>query len=211
MRKTMFAVLLIACAFLVSFASIRSQGREHPKQAQEYPKLKELAETWVPFSATMRFSGEGVVPSEGRFWRFSDGSTRSETYAAKDMAITINNVAARRVYSCTGASGWVSHPLELPADGLHPLVLLATPGVRELPEKWEGLTVYAVTDAEGTERVIAPAINGFVVRRTGSKGPNVEVTDIVIGEPGVALTPPEGAPVVEKHDVRRMGAFPLAR
>lgn len=153
--------------------------------------------------------GPGVGPSTGRFYRSSDGSTRSETRTLADLAIGIVNVAAGRFYSYSRGTGWVSRPLELPSERLRPRRPPASPFLERVPEPWEGLEVWRLQDGSGAVLLIAPALNAFTVRREGGKGPSFEFTNIAIGEPAVALGPPASATVRESEEPMRVGLFPV--
>lgn len=176
---------------------------------RERQPLPGLPDSWVPFSADFRVFGPGVGPSTGRFYRSSDGSTRSETRALADLAIGIVNVAARRFYSYSRGSGWVSQPLELSPEGMRPRTLPESPFLERVPEPWEGLEVWRLQDASGAVRLIAPALNAFTVRREGGMGPSFEFTNIAIGEPDVAFVPPASATVRESDEPMRAGFFPV--
>jgi hypothetical protein len=202
MRRILLVVFAVAAPLVVAFVGLSAVTPSDQR-------LPGLPTEWVPFSADLRLFGDGIPESHGRFHRYSDGSTRSDTRVGRDVATTINNVTLGRAYSYTGASGWVAYPLETPQGGLHPTVVLATPDLQRLSQAWEGLVVFAHRDASGAERWVAPALNGFAVRRLARTGLNYELTNIVLGEPGEPLDPPDGSVVKEEATVRRMGAFPL--
>ena len=80
--------------------------------------------------------------------------------------------------------------------------------LRRLEDLWEGFTVYESANARGERRWIAPALNGFTVRRIANTGPSFELTHIVLGDPTVPVLPPADAQVTEGTEPQRMGSFP---
>jgi hypothetical protein len=179
------------------------------RAGQPWQPLPGVPESWVPFSADFRVFGPGINTATGRFYRFSDGSTRSETRTLADLAIGIVNVGLGRFYSYSRGTGWVSQPLELPPEGLKPRLPLASEAFERVSEPWEGLEVWRLVDRTGAAFLIAPALNAFTVRREAGQGPSFEFTNIVIGEPQASLLPPMSATVRERDEPMRVGRFPL--
>jgi hypothetical protein len=163
---------------------------------------------WIPFSAWVRsvVTTDGVqrVGMQGRYYRRSDGSTRSETGPENGpiRVIDIKNIAAKRAYLFRNGR-WQSNPMQLRDGGYRPRKQRVDMlGLERHAEAISGFLVYKYTDAGGVVSFQAPDLNFFKLR-TSYQETTQEFYDIQPGEqPDHLFEPPQGADVEEKPEVR---------
>jgi hypothetical protein len=118
---------------------------------------------WVPFSADVRNVKVSGAVSVGRFYRGSDGSTRSEAGASFDdiTVIAIKNIRTSSFWVWNQQRGyWRSQPMDIPPDGWRPVPTRAnifTP----VAEKIEGFEVLRRGNSDGSFELVAPQLNLF--------------------------------------------------
>ena len=163
---------------------------------------------WVPFTAHMRKSvaANGVqdVKVQGRYYRRSDGSTRSESGMVNGpiKVIDIKNIAQNRFYLFENER-WQSYPMLLPAEGFRPLQRREDmKGLERHSEAVSSFLVYKHTDRGGVVSMKAPDLNFFALR-TSFKETTQEFYDVQLGEqPDDLFEPPVGAEVEQRTEFR---------
>lgn len=152
-----------------------------------------------------RFAG---LKTLGRFARYSDGSTRLESWDADDPSvkvISINNVADRKVYVYSPVVGWVSYPMVLPPNGYTPpKYRREVKNVTLRSERFQGFEVYQVIGVAGDKWYRAPALNFFpLYEETAKDGQRKTFSNIQIREQNhVLFELPAGVTVTEKTEPR---------
>lgn len=118
-------VTILLVGPLVGFGALYVSDRlsaqqSTPAKAREYV---EQPETWTPFSADLRrVNAMNGAVHVGRFYRSSDGSTRSETGPSLEQinSIGIKNIGDVAFYSWNDKFGWMQQPMTLPPEGWQP-------------------------------------------------------------------------------------------
>jgi hypothetical protein len=161
----------------------------------------------VPFSADSerRIGGKDVVV-DGRFWRASDGSTRTESWVRgiNDVIIVIKNVTTNRYFEKLGnARAWCSHPMALPSRGYLPLKRRTSmPGLSAVATPVEGFEVFRYsggTPRSTTTELQSPALNFFALVVQDFTGTHLRHFNIRLGEQEPALFMPPPDATVEEH------------
>lgn len=119
--------------------------------------------SWVAFEADVTVTDLGQGTLFQRFYRASDGSTRTEAYSPDktQVVITIHNAQTRRVYVKGPSGGWASM-----ADVQPPLVTqpaFRTDWVGTTPESVAGLEAYRLAKT-GSTAWLARDLNYFEIR-----------------------------------------------
>jgi hypothetical protein len=120
--------------------------------------------SWVPFSAELRDVREDGAVTVGRFYRASDGSTRSETGPSLDniRVVGINAISNATFYLWHADRGWTAQPMQLPPFGWNPTPTIFNSQMTGVTDKVEGFTVIRMV-VGGNDRVafVAPELNLF--------------------------------------------------
>ncbi|MGE0123564.1 MAG: hypothetical protein AB7U25_11550 [Vicinamibacterales bacterium] len=172
-----------------------------PGQTREY--VQQPSE-WVPFSAHIRRvnAADGFV-SVGRFYRSSNGSTRSDTGPSLDQidTIGIKNIDRVAFYLWSIKLGWSQQPMSLPPDGWTPGLIVFNDAMTRVPERVEGFELIR-HDAPPFTVFRAPQLNMFDVMRLIPCQFNTALmcgtwfSNFVVGEqPAELFAPPEGQPI----------------
>lgn len=159
---------------------------------------------WVPFSADIRQVGSAGTTAVGRFYRSSDGSTRSETGDSFDAldTVAIKNIKERAFYLHTVDGAWTVQPMDLPPWGWKPMPTRFGNGMTPVPETVEG---FSLIRSESGPVVLyrSPELNLFVLITAVpcETGRAVECgishSNIVLGEqPEEHFQPPAGVRVM---------------
>jgi hypothetical protein len=140
---------------LVGFGSTTAT----PKGARQIPQVIEGPGQWVAFSAEVELRLGTAQPSlNGKFYRASNGSTRTELYEPDGSVnmFSIVNMPEQRLYVYDPRNGWrvsQTDARESPETRFSQVAL-----GEKSPTRWEGLEVYEkVQDGELT--VCAPELN----------------------------------------------------
>jgi hypothetical protein len=207
MKKLVRYVLLLVGPLLILAGVIHARSSS---VSQAHDPVQ-AAEKFVPFSAETQIVTETGAIIVGRFYRRSDGSTRSETGKALDAPSTIfiNNYGSRSSYMWTKGS-WIAYPIGHPVvpRPWHPDEKSLA---RMLPvqESVDGLALLRKNNPgspEGGYELVAPRLNFYaVVVRTCSDTPAPEDKcltnrkfNIQIGEPPSELFEPGEGEAVAK-------------
>ena len=164
---------------------------------------------WVPFSADMKVThADGHEPTIGRFSRARDGSTRLETWSPSVpnlRIIGIKNIPQQTSYIRSLSGKWTSAPMQLPAEGWHPVKWRATrPGITKYPHKLDvevggtanlqapsGLNAVRYVSDRGNISLVVPELNFFpVVTQILASGRRETFWNIDRDEPDPALFEP---------------------
>ncbi len=164
-------------------------------------------ETWVPFAAATLHEAPGRAGGvAGRFFRGSDGSSRSETWsidAPSKSVIEIQNVSESAYYVKILDRQWRKHPMKLPATGYHPLRMrLGTRGLQPSPITVENMQAYRLVGSRLVE-FRAPQLNFFPILVVDPvSGFRNRYFDIAVGEqePGL-FRPPTGVTVENRPEL----------
>jgi hypothetical protein len=198
------------CAVSV-FSQIWISPRTAAQQASQLEFI-EQPQDWVPFSAKVTITSPTGPATIGLFFRDPNGSAREATGPAfTDVrVISITNVAAEMVYIYSSRSGWVSHPMSLPAGSVHPMRYRTTfPGVEKYPNRLalevgqngsltatEGFEACRQFNSQSIFKLLVPALNMFEVVTQRPDGWRQVFSDIKIGEqPADLFEPPPGATI----------------
>lgn len=123
----------------------------------------EQPSTWVAFSADIRRVNAmtGAV-SVGKFYRSSDGSTRSDTGSSLDRidTIGIKNIRLVAFYLWSDKTGWSQQPMTIPPDGWGPGKIVFNERMTRVPERIDGLELIK-HDAPPYTVFRAPQLNMF--------------------------------------------------
>ncbi len=168
--------------------------------AQGQPRVVKLPPTWVPFSSDVVTTQPGYPPSEGRFYRGSDGSERLEIASGPVIYAQIKNIGQRTFYHLKGgADHWTAQPMMLPPEGWLPLPEIAESAqTGRQPERVEGMTAYRQNRLHGWWVVAIPDLNFFDVESHFGDGKTARHFNITIGEPDPSLfVPPPGVKIVQ--------------
>ena len=190
------ALLLLALPVLSVAAVAYRQA-----QSQPVPPVTPIEQptTWVAFEADVRITQPGEPIIVGRFYRSRDGSTHLETGPEGDgkRVISIRNIQRSLHYSRMGSGKWMSRPMRLPAQGWRPIPVKASPKEVKLVERVADQEVYRnVSEADGTIRLRAPALNMYPVVEQDIRGWRKELSNIRLADPPDELfEPPPGVPV----------------
>lgn len=118
---------------------------------------------WVPFSADIRRVNAmtGAV-SVGKFYRSSEGSTRSDTGPSLDRidTIGIKNIRLVAFYLWSDKTGWRQQPMTIPPDGWAPGKIVFNEHMTRVPERIDGLELIK-HDAPPYTVFRAPQLNMF--------------------------------------------------
>lgn len=160
---------------------------------------------WVAFSADRMSTNEATPDSYvyGRYYRRSDGSTRSDAGVKGEsiQSIEIHNMTNSTYYTFFRGS-WESYKMRLPEEGYTPAVprLGKTNFLAKSDEFIQGFdNIYTETQPSGLVRHEAPALNFFALRQT-YQGAKTEYYNVQIAEqPDDLFVPPPGAPI-NAHD-----------
>jgi hypothetical protein len=203
-------------AALVGLASIGFVGAVFVSEvfsARQKPLLDDAlvpAEAWVPLTITFdRLEHDAVIAAYTEY-RFSDGSTRLDRQDGHEAEIT--NHAAKKYFRLHHGD-WQQHPMRPQPNEGKPYRRLARaavheidrfdPRVRAFAEVGVPLTFFEHKAHPDDVSVFCPELNMMEVWNRHSSGGRVferRVTGVVLGEPQVALSPPSGAKVIERHD-----------
>lgn len=141
---------------------------------------------------------------EGQFYRGADGSTREEGVVtfndgarAAERVVGIYNASHRHLYVYRDSRGWMSTEILDDKKSTAPRYRLAQPGLDGLvkeQQRFQGLDVYRFSRDGGQQRLLAPALNFFVVKfEQPSTGYRREYADFRLGEQSADLfVPPPG-------------------
>jgi hypothetical protein len=197
MRKILTAMILITLPLLVAGSVLYARGFRALQPDQHVPSPTE----WIPFRSDFRqVDGSGAV-HVGRFYRRSDGSTRSESGQSlgKWHTILIKNISTATYYTWYEERGWARQPMQLPKWGWRPGKRhFNTPGLTLVPQRVEGFTLLKVEHNGGAYDLQAPELNFFtVVRHWGDTvGSGTTHSNIRVGEqPAELFEPPRDASV----------------
>lgn len=162
----------------------------------------QLPKQWVPFSATIVYTEQGVV-RYGKFYRSFNGSNTTINESSDGLpVITIHNFATRQTFARLGQQGWIAYPLdERQSNSPKPRISASAKKLRQLSTSIADAPVYEFTRSGGVSR-LAAGLNGFPVYLEELDGRTIEFTDIVLGEPpaNVFAPPPDARPVMMKRD-----------
>jgi hypothetical protein len=150
---------------------------------------------WTPFTAdaTKTNAGGAVL---GRFYRWSDGSTRLDSGPSRSdlRSIDIKNVGLERSFTYNEASGWTERPMKLRTGVLAPPRVRARDLADSPRMRFENREAFIRTDPGGIIRVVVPELNFFLVDFILPNGDRTRHDNVRIGEPPVEfLLPPPGA------------------
>jgi hypothetical protein len=162
MRKHILRIGILATLLCLAGAFV--YGRTVAPRTQEREQLERvpIPDTWVPFSAKLTTHATSGKTFVGRFYRSSDGSTRSETGPSPDRmtVIAIKNIPQSLLYLWRRGE-WTQQPMQLPPSGWKPQsfpVRATTP----VAEKVEGFDVVQA-DSVNSTTLFAPALNLFPI------------------------------------------------
>jgi hypothetical protein len=159
------APLLFAGAAVLYARNSALTGRGPVRQlSAQRPEVIAQPVTWIPFTADLRHVDEtsGEIRL-GRFYRASDGSTRSETGSTLDAidTIAIKNISTRSFYLWSQDRGWwTAQPMDLPQRGWLPVPRILTKETVFVADKVER---YNLVRSVTGNRVVyeAPQLNMF--------------------------------------------------
>lgn len=127
---------------LITVGATVLYGRSPERQQLSNVVIVPQPATWVPFSADIkRVGAEKGTVWVGRFYRASDGSTRSETGRSLDSIDTvgIKNIEGRTFYLWSKSRGsWTAQPMDLPPWGWQPRPRHLSPRMGAVAQKVEG-------------------------------------------------------------------------
>lgn len=205
-------------------ARVPQLGKEIVKPPPHAILLGAKPGRWVPFRANIKrvFDPESVFV--GRFYRASDGSTRSETgpSIAEINIVGIKNMSEGVFYLWLPTSGWESHPMELPHGKYFQPRLDSgvSAEATRVDDQIEGIDlIKGPTDRHGITEYQAPRLNYFALRTTipcktaQRTGCGKWYSEVHIDEqPPELFKPPVGVAVLKRSEpggiVRRSTAFP---
>ena len=210
-------ILVGTCAFLVGALAGTGVANQRPT-----PTPLPMPQDWVPFSADVTQFNANGDKSLGRFYRASDGSTRTDlmvNYGDKVVkTIYIENFTRRMYYrNLSGRPEWAQGELQRPdghlramswssnAEGLAPYAykLAVLKGQDGSLAATDGLSAYIFTSAAGTVRVMAPDLNFFPVVSSPVAGVRRVHTNIEVGEQEPSLFEPLPGAILERLPARR--------
>lgn len=165
----------------------------HASTSKQELKLIPQPQGWVAFVSDLRIVTPGQPEASGRFYRRSDGSTRSDIARPNGVTVMINNVATQLHYKSVSAGEWQSQPMVLPPTGYVPTLARAdNPQLVLQPELMEGLEVYKASSGKDVSYRTAE-LNMFAIRIERSNGGLIQHRNIKLIEPdGALFTPPKG-------------------
>jgi hypothetical protein len=196
MRKYILRIGIFAT--LLCLAGVFVYGRTVAPRAQEREQLERIPipDKWVPFSAKLTTRTTSGKTYAGRFYRSTDGSTRSETGPSPDQitVIAIKNIPQALFYLWQRGQ-WTQQPMQLPPSGWNPQSFPVR-AVTPVAEKVEGFDVVQGDSANSTT-LFAPQLNLFPIVLINKECPasppecGERYSDIHIGEqPAELFLPP---------------------
>jgi hypothetical protein len=188
------AVLVVVLPFTRASSRVGAEGR-----VQERRTLIPSPDTWVAFAAELSRTGPGSPAVVGRFFQGEDGSDRTESGPTlQDIrVISIHNMSRERYYIYTDQTGWTEHPMQLTSFSKQPRKIPTNiQNLVQSPVDFEGHTAYLLGTASGTQAVLVPALNFFVVDRRTPGGGRTRYSNVQFGPVDAALfEPPNGVSV----------------
>lgn len=160
-------------------------------------------DVWVTFTAELRQETPDAAPVVGRFYRASNGSSRTESGPESEPArvVDIKNIARGLYFTKArtpeGGEYWVEQPLVLPAEGWKPMQMAERADRLILKELFDGRQVVQVVAGPGSVHFLAPSLNYYpVVKSRPLTGERTSAHVVSTAEPAAELfEPPAGATI----------------
>ena len=223
MRKSAFViaafVLFVSAAGYAAFVASGAPRGNSARLGQSTPGPSgediPTPSEWVPFEAQMEKTVSGRPSVVGRFYRWRDGSKRSEMVleGTDRRLITIINVGSNTYYEMSGDGVWCSHPMKVGKEYLPPKMRKNNSnGLQHLTATVEGFEVYRLTSDRRIVELSAPALNFFpLVQEDPVTGTRARYFGFKMNEPDPdLLVPPAAAAITIHSDLRGIVNNPTA-
>lgn len=166
MKKTVLLAIpfvVVGLAALTPLVRSNSAAATGSQQGTEVPSPR----SWIAFQAEWEKTKPGGATVKGRFYRNSDGSTRSESQfeGQSESLVAISNVGNNAYYERSVDGQWCSHPMRIDRAVYSPQRMRSNANVTltKLPEKVEGFEVYHLTGVSRIIEDVVPELNFFAV------------------------------------------------
>jgi len=208
MKKTILSLALPPFVFaaILSWNGFRSLGSTVTIVTQT-PETVIGPTSWVAYSADIEIGFSSDPPLRGKFYRASDGSSRTELYEPNGDVnmFSIANVPEQRMYFFDRRNGWrvTRSPVTATPTSQMRLAVLG----RKSAKKWYGVDVYEWV-LSGLAMGTAPELNfERVYYQSIEDGRSRILRNVTFEEPPPALfSPPPGVPVKAATPMKREGA-----
>jgi hypothetical protein len=209
--KKHLTTAIVASVICVGTATAYALGL-YLRTAQAPGPMEEVTgpQVWVPFSATYKHVNENGEVRVGRFYRASDGSTRSESglEAGVMNIIGIKNISEGLFYLWKPTTGWESRPMDVPSTGWKPRISKTVAPTNLVTDRVDGFAlIKSPMDRRGATTYEAPELNFMPLRVAtrcqviGLDECGVWLTEIIVGEQlPEYFKPPIGTSVARRSE-----------